>query len=184
MSVIAHDGKVVIAGGKSLSFDNLISMANETTGSSDTTLTDAVQSLIDGFGGGSIMPFVKSAVSSFTPASDEVTDAVFEFGADLDFTPNFLIMLPILNSPILRMEWLYRRTYGIWYMRKWMNEIGNGNPLSIFDAVNYGGRTQLGNNTVEINESSIRIIGGNTDYYYKLGVTYELFALLLEEPEI
>lgn len=52
MSVIAHDGKVVVAGGKSLSFDNLISMANETTGQSDITLTDAVQSLIDGFGGG------------------------------------------------------------------------------------------------------------------------------------
>lgn len=52
MSVISHNGKVVIAGGKSLSFDNLISMANETTGQSDITLTDAVQRLVDGYGQG------------------------------------------------------------------------------------------------------------------------------------
>lgn len=52
MSVIAHDGKVVVAGGKALSFDNLIAMANETTGQNDKTLMEAVNSLIDGYGGG------------------------------------------------------------------------------------------------------------------------------------
>lgn len=51
MSVIAHDGKVVVSGGKTLSFDNLIELANNTTGESDTTLTDAVQRLVDGYGG-------------------------------------------------------------------------------------------------------------------------------------
>lgn len=52
MSVIAHNGKVVVSGGKTLNFDNLIALANNTTGETDTTLTDAVQSLVDGFGGG------------------------------------------------------------------------------------------------------------------------------------
>lgn len=85
MSVIAHDGKVVVAGGKSLSFDNLISIANETTGQSDTTLTDAIQSLVDGYGGGDEPVLIKE----ITLASD--TD-VIEIGG-LNLSEHFSVTI-------------------------------------------------------------------------------------------
>lgn len=47
MSVITHNSKIVLApNGKSLNFDNLIALANATTGASDKTLTSAMNSLI------------------------------------------------------------------------------------------------------------------------------------------
>lgn len=57
--MITKDGKIVVVNGTALSFDSLIRRANSTTGKEDTTLVNAVQSLIDGYGGGgghSILP--------------------------------------------------------------------------------------------------------------------------------
>lgn len=50
MSLITHDGKIVSAGGKGLTFDSLIALANATTGEDDKTLATAIASLIDGYG--------------------------------------------------------------------------------------------------------------------------------------
>lgn len=52
-SVIAHNNKIVITpNGKALTFDSLIAQANVVTGEDDKTLTDAVQTLCDGYGQG------------------------------------------------------------------------------------------------------------------------------------
>lgn len=58
---------------------SLISAANNATGESDTTLTDAVQTLVDGYGqggGGGSLPSVISKIDggSFTLASDTAGD--------------------------------------------------------------------------------------------------------------
>lgn len=52
-SIITHGGKALLSpNGKTINFDALIDQANETTGASDVTLTDAVQTLCDGYGQG------------------------------------------------------------------------------------------------------------------------------------
>lgn len=49
-SIITHGGKALLSpNGKTINFDALINQANETTGASDVTLTDAVQTLCDGY---------------------------------------------------------------------------------------------------------------------------------------
>ncbi len=57
MSAVSHNGKVVLSGGKALSFDSLIAEANAVTGADDKTLSAAVGTLIDGYGGGSSLGY-------------------------------------------------------------------------------------------------------------------------------
>lgn len=92
MSVIAHDGKVVVSGGKALSFDNLIELANNTTGETDTTLTDAVQSLIDGFGGGggSLQNFARGEITVVSSSGHIVLPIDFEPDVIVVFDKNLL----------------------------------------------------------------------------------------------
>lgn len=66
--IVAKDGKAVLLNGKALTYDPLIALANATTGETDTTLTDAIQSLIDGFGGG-----VEVYTGTFTPSTNTTT---------------------------------------------------------------------------------------------------------------
>ena len=160
----------------------LIATANAATGNADADLATAVNSLVAGFGqgGGGTTPFTRSAVSYFTPAADGIMTHDFDFG-EIDFTPNFLLMCPVLDANIERLAWVYKLTYAFCQERKWLANISNGTPHAILCGVNYGGNTQPGCVCVIGEDGVIQFGTSDATYSYKNGVTYALYALRWEE---
>lgn len=91
-------------------------------------------------------------------------------------------MFPVLDANIQRKAWIYKLTYGVWQERKWLADISNGTPGYSLSAINYGGNTNP-NIVCTIGEDGVIQFGtSDTNYSYKNGVTYALYALRLEEP--
>lgn len=161
----------------------LIATANAATGNADADLTAAINALVAGFGqgGGGTTPFTHSAVSYFTPAADGIMTHDFDFG-EIDFTPNFLLMCPVLDANIERLDWVYKLTYAVWQERKWLVNISNGTPHAVVSGVNYGGNSQPDRVCVIGEDGVIQFGTSNATYSYKNGATYALYALRWEEP--
>ena len=83
----------------------LLTASNTTTGETDATLTDAVQRLVDGYGGGGGLPFELESVTEYVHAEDWTTDAMgnAEYFANvycnrLDITDRRLYVCYVTNN--------------------------------------------------------------------------------------
>ena len=164
---------------------SLIADANTKTGESDTTLTDAVQTLVDGYGqGGGSLPSVISAIDggSFTLASDTQCSAYNIATALNSPASRFLIWTDDLDSfesvskkvliqamvDFQRIETSSSSTvrYGFYTYTQRNTNGSSYNGLSGMAYANQPGRF-TGNNWINYN------IG---DTYYLAGVTYKWLA--------
>lgn len=81
--------------------NNLLTAANATTGESDTTLTDAVQTLIDGYGGGGGGIFTKLL-------DDTLTENVRSYNINIqEAWRNYDILIIYVKGEFTASDWLY-----------------------------------------------------------------------------
>lgn len=113
----------------------LTTYANEITGESDTTLSDAVRSLADGYGqgGGSATPPWVSSVETVTIGANTVTNASGVKTYFNSYTPYFAVVLksaPTTNNQIVAMV-----NNGASALRYRNGAINTANVASPYDAV-------------------------------------------------
>lgn len=123
----------------------LLTAANTKTGESDTTLTDAVQTLIDGYGGGGGGGTGAEVIASgtFTPSSDSTTQnlAIGKKMAQADF----LIVIYADNGTEVAYDTTYKGMVGVLVCDK---------ALGSYDLqTDVSGQTVTGKVTYKINQS-------------------------------
>lgn len=122
----------------------LLSAANTKTGESDTTLTDAVQTLIDGYGGGGGGGTGASEIASgtFTPSSDSTTQNL-AIGKKMAQT-DFLIVIYADNGTEVAYDTTYKGMVGVLVCDK---------ALGYYDLqTDVSGKTVTGKITYKINQ--------------------------------
>lgn len=149
---------------------SLITAANAETGESDTTLTDAVQTLVDGYGqGGSSLPTGMTHIGSgsFTFASR--TSSTEKIYHGLDFTPKF-VLLWMADSRLAYNDVFYSiltnqfvDNYGTTVSQRII--VYRSSSGATFSTT--AGGPYITNEYFNINHGS---------YYYKAGSTYNWFA--------
>lgn len=122
----------------------LLSAANTKTGESDTTLTDAVQTLIDGYGGGGGGGTGASEIASgtFTPSSTSTTQNL-AIGKKMAQT-DFLIVIYADNGTEVAYDTTYKGLVSLIVCDK---------ALGHFDLQTDGNKSPIGNLTYKLNQS-------------------------------
>ena len=125
----------------------LLSAANTKTGESDTTLTDAIQTLIDGYGGGGGGGTGASEIASgtFTPSSDSVTQNL-AIGKKMAQT-DFIVIVYADNETEVPYDTTYKGLVGALVCDK---------ALGYFDLQTDGNnKSPIGNLDYKINQSGV-----------------------------
>lgn len=122
----------------------LLTAANTKTGESDTTLTDAVQTLIDGYGGGGGGGAGASEIASgtFTPSSNSTAQNL-AIGKKMAQT-DFLIVIYADNGTEVAYDTTYKGLVGLIVCDK---------ALGHFDLQTDGNKSPIGNLTYKLNQS-------------------------------
>lgn len=122
----------------------LLTAANTKTGESDTTLTDAVQTLIDGYGGGGGGGTGASEIASgtFTPSSNSTAQDI-AIGKKMAQT-DFLIVIYAGNGTEVAYDTTYKGLVGLIVCDK---------ALGHFDLQTDGNKSPIGNLTYKLNQS-------------------------------
>ena len=158
----------------------LTAYANEVTGASDTTLADAVASLANGYGGGSL-PSVISKIDggSFTPTSDTVLSDK-RITHSLGVAPKgFMVWTDDALSGTESVRYLVRTEFAKFDVTDSNNTECLGIPtLAVF----YSGALSFISN-VRVTESNLSQYVTTTDFgynnpvvYFKANVTYKWIA--------
>lgn len=122
----------------------LLTAANTKTGESDTTLTDAMQTLIDGYGGGGGGGTGASEIASgtFTPSSNSTAQDI-AIGKKMAQT-DFLIVIYAGNGTEVAYDTTYKGLVGLIVCDK---------ALGHFDLQTDGNKSPIGNLTYKLNQS-------------------------------
>jgi len=157
----------------------LITAANNTTGESDTTLTDAVQTLVDGYGqggGGGSLPSVISKIDggSFTFAADTAIQSN-KINHSLGIKPKGYIIWSesVMTDDVAYANQTLMFSYGIglpWKNAGTTNDVGYS--YAMWRRTNGAvSENNSGNPTISDTQ-----IAPNGFYYWRGGVTYKWLA--------
>ena len=152
------------------SINALTRYANETTGEHDTTLSDAVGSLVEGYGGGS-----KVVTGTYTPTEDIYSNLV-QIPHNLGVVPDFIIAYADGIS--------VDASSTVWYVvTSAVTKINASSPQTSSDHIAFFQVTRPTYNQIMVqysnddgtkylNESWVKIPFYNSTYTLKAGVTY------------
>ena len=146
---------------------SLLTAANTKTGESDTTLTDAVQTLIDGYGGGGGGGGVQIASGSYTPASN-----TNNYEVSVDFEPEYAISITDMTDLDQNATWKNTLV---------LHDSAAGASIAVQTRYNnnaYGGNTTIYVPSPCSYSSTTKKFTFNraSNYAFLSGVTYQWFA--------
>lgn len=172
--MITKDGKIITVDGKGLTFESLVTQANEVTGKDDKTVKDAIQSLCDKINGGASISFVPIAPN--TPGLNRGTyEGIDTFTIDTSTQPGH-------NVPYGNVKGVRKLRYQIptnlntmsqWFIRSAFEEIeiiGSTHNITNFDSC-------------FAEEDSLKRIVGEIDFASANSVTY-IFSLCKSLEEV